>query len=228
MACTADDIQALGLSCSAEEPCPVFVEFAAVDGTGDKVVLAGNLHTANVTLSTLLLLSNDAGATWTEPHPRIKHASFDHAQVMGFDAAWAGGQVLFPLPRDPFVLSTEDGGKTWQRRTFAEEGPLGALDQMWFESRTNGQAVIKTSQRYQLFATQTGGSSWTPVEIKASPIRLKQERPEPAWRTRADGPSKTVRVERRDGTRWVTAAVFPVQAGVCKPEPEPNPGEPNP
>ena len=204
----------------------MFVEFAGVDGVGDKVILAGNLHTQNVTLSSLLLMSNDGGATWTEPHPRLKHASLDHLQLMGFDAAWAGGQALFPLPRDPFVLTTEDGGKTWQRRTFAEEGPMGTLDQLWFESRTSGQAVLKTSQRYQLFATQTGGSSWTPVEIKAAPIRLKQDRPEPSWRVRADAASKTLRLERRDGARWTAAAVFPVQAGVCKPEPEPNPGDP--
>lgn len=200
----------------------MFVEFAAVDGAGDRVILAGNLHTANVTLSTLLLLSNDAGATWIEPHPRIRHASLDHVQVLGFDAAWAGGQVLFPLPRDPFVLSSGDGGKTWQKAAFAEEGPVGTLDQLWFESRTSGQAVLKTSQRYQLFATQTGGSSWTPVEFRAAPIRLKPERGEPSWRVRPDAPSKTLRIERRDGARWVTAAVFPVQVGVCRPE-EPQP-----
>ena len=47
--CTEADTQAAGLNCSEEEPCPVFLELSNVEAAGNKIFLAGNLHTATTT-----------------------------------------------------------------------------------------------------------------------------------------------------------------------------------
>src|SRR3954452_11266699 len=64
--CTDEDIRTAGLTCSEDEPCPVYLELAAVESTGIRIFTAGNIHTANSTLSTVLLGSEDNGQTWRE------------------------------------------------------------------------------------------------------------------------------------------------------------------
>src|SRR5689334_18067533 len=34
--CTEDDIQKAGLSCTEDDPCPVYLELSAVDGVGNR------------------------------------------------------------------------------------------------------------------------------------------------------------------------------------------------
>ena len=46
-----------GMSCSDEEPCPVYLELAAVESVGNRIFLAGNIHSNAVTLYSLLLAS---------------------------------------------------------------------------------------------------------------------------------------------------------------------------
>ena len=36
--CTGEDIQAAGLTCSEEDPCPVYLELSAVQATGTRIV----------------------------------------------------------------------------------------------------------------------------------------------------------------------------------------------
>ena len=70
--CTEADTQAASLSCSEEEPCPVFLELSSVEAAGNKIFLAGNLHTSTTTLYSVLLATEDGGKTWTRavsPHP---------------------------------------------------------------------------------------------------------------------------------------------------------------
>src|SRR5579872_434116 len=62
--CTQEDIQSAGLSCSAEEPCPMYLELTAVEAIGDKLFATGNIHSTTATLYSLLLGSDDAGRTW--------------------------------------------------------------------------------------------------------------------------------------------------------------------
>jgi photosystem II stability/assembly factor-like uncharacterized protein len=42
-------------------------------------------------------------------------AGLDRIQFIDFENGWVSGEVQHPLPRDPFLLATTDGGKTWQR-----------------------------------------------------------------------------------------------------------------
>src|SRR5579863_6886552 len=69
--CTEADMDALGLTCTAEEPCPVFLELASAEAAGGRMMVAGNLHTKNVTMFGIVLASEDNGATWTDAHERI-------------------------------------------------------------------------------------------------------------------------------------------------------------
>src|ERR1035438_6961969 len=66
--CTEEDIRSAGLTCSEQDPCPVYLELAAVESTGIRIFAAGNIHTANATLYTILLGTEDNGQTWREVH----------------------------------------------------------------------------------------------------------------------------------------------------------------
>src|SRR5437016_4495860 len=70
--CTDEDVQLGGLTCTEDDPCPIYLELAAVESVGSRIVLAGNLHSASVTLFSALLASDDGGHTWREAHDRIR------------------------------------------------------------------------------------------------------------------------------------------------------------
>src|SRR6476646_236992 len=75
--CTDEDIQLSGLTCSEEDPCPIYLELSAVEGPGNRLFVAGNLHTSAVTVFSTLLASEDGGRTWRESHERIRSAGLD-------------------------------------------------------------------------------------------------------------------------------------------------------
>ena len=136
--CTVDDIQWAGMSCSADEPCPVYLELAAVEsgvpsGSG-RVFAAGNIHASDVTLYSVLLASEDAGHTWREAYERIRGASLDRIQFLDAELGWTSGQALSPLPQDPFLLLTADGGKTWRQRGIFSESRVGSIQQFHFSA----------------------------------------------------------------------------------------------
>src|SRR5580704_8765051 len=92
--CMEADTEAAALSCSEEEPCPVFLELSSVEAAGNKIFLAGNLHTNTTTLYSILFASEDAGKTWTEPHPRIRFAGLDQIEFIDFQNGWIAGANL--------------------------------------------------------------------------------------------------------------------------------------
>jgi hypothetical protein len=104
--CTEADTQSSGLNCSEEEPCPVYLEVANIEAVGNKLFLPGNLHTSTTTISSILLVTEDAGKTWIEPHPRIRSAGLDQIQFIDFQNGWISGANLQNAPRDPFLLLT--------------------------------------------------------------------------------------------------------------------------
>src|SRR5262249_9035298 len=126
--CTPQEADALGLTCSEDEPCPVFLELSSVEPDGSTLFLSGNLHTANTTMFGLLLQSEDGGKTWTETK-RIASAALEQIQFLDFQHGWVTGVKLEPLPRDPFLLETADGGKTWRQNALFEETAYGSIYQ---------------------------------------------------------------------------------------------------
>jgi photosystem II stability/assembly factor-like uncharacterized protein len=217
--CSQEDIDALGLSCSEDEPCPVFLELSAAEGFGANVFVTGNLHTVDTTISGVLLSSGDGGKTWNEPVQRIRAAELDQIQFADPQHGWAVGVKVDPLPRDPFLLVTVTGGEMWHPVPLFDEPLHGSIQQFWFESPNRGELVVDRSQgqtkRYELYASTTGGETWMLKESSDRPMQLPNDRPENGnWRTAADKDS--YRVERRTATGWETLARFPIHAGDCK------------
>jgi photosystem II stability/assembly factor-like uncharacterized protein len=219
--CTEADTQAAGLSCSEDEPCPVFLELSSIDAAGNKIFLAGNLHTSTTTLSSILLASEDAGKTFSEPHPRIRLAGLDQIQFIDFQNGWISGAILQSAPRDPFLLLTTDGGKTWHQRPIFDEPRVAAIERVWFDSRENGTLLIDArldNNLHELYETRTGGESWSMKQASANPIPFPRARDAAAsgWRVRADAPTHSFDVEKSDGAQWQQIAGFLVDVGACK------------
>src|ERR1700722_6626614 len=42
--CTAEDVRWAGMTCSEDEPCPIYLELSAAEGMGDHLFAAGNIH----------------------------------------------------------------------------------------------------------------------------------------------------------------------------------------
>src|SRR5579883_1818002 len=114
--CSDEDIRSAGLSCTEEEPCETFLELTAASQSGNRIIVAGNIHTESATIFSVLLTSEDGGRSWTEPQDRIRASGFDRIQFFDADTGWVVGQELFPIPQNPFLLLTDDGGKTWRKR----------------------------------------------------------------------------------------------------------------
>jgi hypothetical protein len=234
--CTDEDIQSAGMSCSEEEPCPVYLELSAFEAVGNRLFAAGNIHSAATTLYSVLLASDDAGKLWHEPYGRIRSSGLEHVQFVDFEAGWISGQVLNPLPRDPFLLITTDGGKSWRQKPIFDEGRAGVVQQIWFDSRKNGTMVIDRTQsgegtRFELYESPNGGETWMIRESSDRPIRIKRAPAETAnedWRLTPDARSKAYRVEKRQGAQWTVVASFLVPIGTCKPAPPSREPEPPP
>lgn len=225
--CTDEDIHAAGLSCSDEEPCAVYLELAGAASSGIRLFTAGNIHTSNATLYSVILGSDDNGRTWREVHERIRSAGFDALQFADADNGWAAGIVLSPLPQDPFLLHTTDGGKTWRQSPLFSETRYATIQQFRFDDKSSGTLIIDrgagtSSDRYERYESQDGGDSWTVKETNSKPLSLKRERnpAQPEWRVRADGNSRSFQVEHRQGSRWSSVAQFAVNLGACRPQPQ--------
>jgi photosystem II stability/assembly factor-like uncharacterized protein len=220
------------MTCTTIEPCPVFVQLVNLEAVGVKLFLTGNFHNGASTMYSLLLASENEGKTWSEPHERIRSAGLEQIRFFDFQTGWISGQTLLAFPRDPFLLLTTDGGKTWRRNVMFPEGKIGSIDQLWFDSRTQGNMILdrtmsgETGARWEHYESMTGGESWSMREVSSKPLRLKMPPPaDQAWRLRADAASSTHRVERNQSGRWQPVASFQVQVATCKPE-EITPPEP--
>jgi photosystem II stability/assembly factor-like uncharacterized protein len=222
-ACTPEDIESFGLGCTEDDPCPVFLDLFSVQGSGGRLFLSGNLHTATTTLYSVLLMSEDGGKTWVEPYKRVKSAALEQIQFFDFEHGWVGGQIIEPLAKDPFLLITADGGKSWRQAPLFEDSLFGTISQFWFDSPTHGELVfdrsLRDAKKYDLYETMTGGESWSPtVSGSVTPIRPKKapSKEEATFRVRTDAATKTFRIERRGASNWELLASFLVRTADCK------------
>lgn len=221
--CTDDDIQWAGLSCSAEEPCPTYLELTGVEAIGEKLFATGNIHAQTVTLYSVLLGSDDSGGSWREAHARIRGAGLDHVQFADFANGWASGEALSPLPQDPFLLITADGGKTWRQHPIFSESRVGSIQQIAFGSKNEGSLVFDRgrgsgNERYELYESHDAGETWNFREAQNQPIPIKNAGAPPLWRVQADGKTEAFRIEHQNGTRWAPVSEFSVELAPCTPE----------
>jgi photosystem II stability/assembly factor-like uncharacterized protein len=223
--CTEEDIRSAGLACTEDDPCPVYLELSAVDSTGIRLFAAGNIHTATATLHSILLGSDDNGATWREAYERVRAAGFDRIQFAGADMGWASGVTLAPLAQDPFLLATTDGGKSWRPHAIFNEPRFGTIQQFYFSDKQSGTLIVdhgpgSEGDRYELYESNDGGETWNIRQTSVKPLALKlpATAQAPEWRARADAATKSFHLEHRQGQRWVPVAAFAVNLGACKPE----------
>ncbi len=213
--CTAADTQAAGLACSEEDPCPVYLELENIEASGNRIFLTGNLHTPAITLYSVVLESDNAGATWTEPHPRIRSSGLDQIQFIDSQNGWISGANLQGAPRDPFFLITTDGGNTWRVKPIFEETRVSSVESFNFATLTHGTAYIDATLdngMREIYETQDGGNSWNiqPGAAKATP------RPVSGWRVRTNAATHSYVIEKSENNRWQTIASFLVNIATCK------------
>jgi len=232
--CTDEDMQWAGMTCSEEQPCPVYLELSALENLGNRLIVLGNIHNETTTIDSLILLSEDAGATWREPYERMRGVGIDHIQFLDFQNGWISGETLVPVSRDPFLLITSDGGKSWRLRPVVADGIGGAIQQFHFDSATKGSLVLdrmesSESSRYELYETPNGGETWMIRRTSERPLAIPRAATDPAdsdWRIHADARSKSFAIEKRKDNRWSAVASFLVQIGACKPVPRAVPAPP--
>ena len=203
------------MSCSDQNPCPIYLELSSVSAGGRKIALAGNLHGASATLFSILLTSDDGGVTWKEPTVRISGAALEQIQLLDSTHGWAAGETQVPLTRDPFILMMTPHG-AWDRKAVGEEGSAGAVQRFWFDSPDHGELIVDSGQ-YVLYETRNGGESWKVVSETKQPPKLANA---PTvenvdYRLTTDNKSHTYVVEKRDGEKWTRIASFPVQIASC-------------
>jgi photosystem II stability/assembly factor-like uncharacterized protein len=216
--CTAEDTLAAGLGCSEDDPCPVYLELANVDAVGRKVFVTGNLHTPMATLDSILLASDDGGSTWTEPHPRLRSSGLDQIQFIDSENGWISGANLQGAPRDPFLLITTDGGKTWRQSPVFEETRVAAIERFWFDSPKHGTLLIDArldNGNRELYETRTGGESWAMAQTPPESARFPKEKA-PGWRARTDAATHSYVIEKSENNRWQKTASFLVNIATCK------------
>ena len=221
--CTEEDTRLAGLSCPADDPCPVFLELASVAAAGNRMLAAGNIHSSTTTLSSVLLASKDDGKTWREPYERIRLAGLDHIQFIDDERGWIGGETQHPLPRDPFLLATTDGGKTWRAHPIFADPQFGSVLHFWFGSTRSGSLVIDRgrggeSGRYELYETPDAGETWMLRQTNQQTIQIKRAggTADSPLRLRVDAGTKSYRIERREGSGWPGLAAFSVSIGACE------------
>lgn len=218
--CSAEDMNAAGLSCPSEEPCPVYLELNGFQAVGQRLFASGDLHTNSATLYSVLLASEDAGHTWTEPYPRESAVTLDQMQFIDFQYGWISGETIQPLPRNPFLLITTDGGKTWKEQPIFEDEHPGSIEKFRFDSRNDGVVLIDTGagMRHQLFESKTGGMNWMMLHESADPVQFSPSHgvaETPGWRLRPDASTHSYQIEKLEGERWASVASFLVEAGSC-------------
>jgi photosystem II stability/assembly factor-like uncharacterized protein len=223
--CIEDDMQFAGMYCSEKEPCAIYLELAGVAGNARKILISGNLHTNSATLYSILLESDDAGATWKEPSQRIRGSALDQLQLLDAQHAWAAGETQYPLARDPFFLVTTDGGDSWRQRPVSDDGGPGSIQAFSFDSTQHGQLVVdagntSTSGRYISYESQTGGESWTMHSTTKQLPRINPPSPDTAWRLQPTKDEKAWQIEKRDGSQWTPAATFLIEVAKCNGEPQ--------
>src|SRR5260370_30100253 len=225
--CTDEDMQWAGMSCSEEQPCPIYLDISALETIGNRIVAVGNIHTESLTVYSVLLTSEDGGETWREPYERLRGTGLDHISLIDFQNGWISGETVVPVSQDPFLLITCDGGKSWRLRPIFGDGSGGAIKEFWFRSAMDGTMVIDRmasadSSRYELYESPNGGDTWMIRRTSDKPITIRRTDSEAGalgWRIRTDARSKSFDIERRVGERWGTPASFLAKYGSCNPAP---------
>jgi photosystem II stability/assembly factor-like uncharacterized protein len=197
----------------------MFFEVSAVDSFGSHIFVAGDIHTATTTLYGVLLSTDDGGASWTESIARLPSTAFEQFQIID-NSGWLSGQRVGPLPKDPFVMLTTDGGKSWSQRPLFEESRFGSIVHFWFDSPKSGELIfddsVGTATNQELYGTMTGGENWSIKQKSAKPLNLAAAHPNASWKVSAPPGSTTYLIDHIVNGQKQTVARFLIHIGDCK------------
>ena len=222
--CDAQKLDDAGLTCRTADPCHVYLELTGIDDTGTRLFLTGNLHTRTTTLSSITMESSDVGRTWVEPVERMPLTSLEGIQFIDFQRGWIAGENVQSIPRDPFLLITDNGGKSWRRQAVFDDERAGSIEAFWFDSRDNGSLVIDSglpADRHQLYETTDGGANWTLRRKSSAAISLRGRRTKDeasGWRFHDDARNGTYRIEKQGADSPITGIEFMIEVAVCRGE----------
>lgn len=120
------------------------------DGRRDVVgySVQGYRHTPT---STVLFISRDGGLRWSKLRPPVAHRRYDVDLVSSRVWRLASGRKL---------LSTSDGGRTWERLTASAN--LTRARELWFTTPSAGWDLDLASGQVVLH-TRDGGADWSAV-----------------------------------------------------------------
>ena len=222
--CSAELIDSLELPCTSEAPCPLFVELSSAEAAGPRLIVTGNVHTGSATVQSILLISDDDGRTWTEAHTRMPGAVLDQIVFHDFALGWiAGHRMAGNIPRDPFVLITNDGGKTWRRKTVSSEANrTGVIEHIRFDGKSAGRLAVdrvraaEDGLRYEIWETLTAGESWNIKQVDSRPLSFESVKRDKSLQFVPAKDGQVVRLQR-GGSAPSTVATFRIKAGECKP-----------
>ncbi|MEZ5363841.1 MAG: hypothetical protein R2748_16250 [Bryobacterales bacterium] len=221
--CDPARLSALGLPCSAASPCEMSLELTAAGEAGEAVIAIGDLYSPSATIASVVLRSDDGGASWTEAHERITGAALDELHFSGEENAWIVGRENIGGGQRPFLLASDDGGKSWRLRPIDEDEDFrGSVLQLRFDSPEHGFLILeKPTQKgdpYELRESFNGGRSWSLRQVTAERPALPGSRrrtPEPSVRVSEPAADNLFLVERREAGEWRTLGRFSAKAGVC-------------
>ncbi|MDX2267178.1 MAG: hypothetical protein NW208_03670 [Bryobacter sp.] len=224
--CAEVDLDSLGLTCSEQEPCPTYLEISSAELNNSTIVLAGNLHTPTTTIQSILLFSEDEGATWREAHARLPGATLEAMQFFDFTHGWLSGHSTLGLPRDPFILLTTDGGRAWRKSPLFAESRVGVVEKFNFESARRGWVLVDNkgsgdAGRFELYETTNGGVIWNLKEINDRiPAEARADRQASSvLRVRGDAKQNVLHLERQDAGKWTGLSRFRLRLEDCTPPP---------
>jgi len=219
-ACSSDELRGAGLGCSEDDPCKVFLELSGIESSANRIFLTGNLHTESTTLASILLNSEDGGKTWTEAYQRMPFTTLDAIQFVDFEHGWISGENVQTVARNPFLLVTDDGGKTWRPQPLFEDEQPGAIQKFRFDSAKEGVLLLDRAvgNRYELYRTRTGGSNWELEQAASQPVTLPGDRARTAapWRLRPDAATSAWMVEQNRGSSWQRVAALSTDVATCR------------
>ncbi len=225
--CRIERLEYAGMICTQDQPCRLLLDFTAIDAAGDFVVLAGEIHTAEATLESVVLTSSDAGESWTEAAERVAAAGIEAVEIVEGVHVWAAGQQGDTATVEkPFTLYSDDAGETWSLRKLGtyDEPVRGVVLEFRFDAPQHGYMVLEkltsTGDPFELRETFNGGRSWGIRQITADRPKIPGGRflkpAEELWRFREESGDWVI--ERRSDAEpggWSIATRFAVELEAC-------------
>jgi len=144
---------------------PVTVELRGLAVVSDRVAWASGAKGT--------VIRTVDGETWTGV-PVAGAEKLDFRDIEAWDENTAIAMSIGPGDASN-VYKTTDGGASW-RRVFANAEPSGFWDAITFWDRRRGALFGDPVRgRFQVFTTEDGGETWTPVPEAGMPAALENE-----------------------------------------------------